>query len=815
MPNILDILARAQSLMNETALNSITPPRAGGIMYDTLLVLNQMQLEGASLLISKVYASVSAMEADTTPTSDLTGRALKPGQLVVIVTSDASSSDMGSEYRYNGPGSWTYVGKVGGLPLDTVPTQGSTKGITSGGVYDVKQALEGEVSQLGSKVDVVVDGISYTSPNLFDKTAVTSGKCVRKDTGGLYTDPNYSASDYIPVPADATSFYYSPDNSYGGVLGWAFYNSSKVFTHGGTNRTPAVRAGDAYFRIGVKNTNLDTEMVIIGTSADLPSQYVPYGTISTNALKDGIVTTPKIADGAVATGKIADGAVTLGKMSAAAVSSFAAASQGDKADVDHAFLQPSQSVIKSTNLLDVDACTHGYIDNRNGNFVSLAAGTSPSTYATDFIPVSEDGLICSCFGTYGTVGKGAVYDSDHNFLREQNSGTYTYVAGDAYIRLTISITYTYLQINEGNTLLPYEPYFAPIVTDKIGNENFKLGADQIQGMPSARRSRFDSFRETFTIEHGERKGMSNYVNVTKDFTLDAEILGTIESVEVGFGNDTRYTRKVVITPTSLIIKYGLDEAVAETYSHGLTLGDRTYLHIERTDLKQAKIVLKNDWGEAYTKENQTWLMNTGRPGVKNGNTSSSITATIAYFPSTLGSRIWVFGDSYCSYSSEDRWPYYAGRGIGWLLNAYPGIGGDVAINNLRSMLGTGARPSYLVWCIGMNGGTDSDGSLNTTWKGYTDEMLALCEANGIVPVFQTIPTVPNYAHDALNAWIKSSGYRYIDVADAVEAEGTTTWRGWGTDNALLSSDQVHPTTKGAKVIAEKILADFPELNTEN
>lgn len=153
MPNILDILARAQSLMNETALNSITPPRAGGIMYDTLLVLNQMQLEGASLLISKVYASVSAMEADTTPTSDLTGRALKPGQLVVIVTSDTSSSDMGSEYRYNGPGSWTYVGKVGGLPLDTVPTQGSTKGITSGAVFQTKKDLEEQTDQLEAEVD--------------------------------------------------------------------------------------------------------------------------------------------------------------------------------------------------------------------------------------------------------------------------------------------------------------------------------------------------------------------------------------------------------------------------------------------------------------------------------------------------------------------------------------------------------------------------------------------------------------------------------------------------------------------------------------
>ena len=144
MPNIIDILARALSLRQETELNSITPNRAGGIMYDTLLVLNQMQLEGGALLISKVYASVAAMEADTTPTSDLTGRALKPGQLVVIVTTNSSSSDMGSEYRYNGPGSWTYVGKVGGLPFDTVPIQNSTKGITSGGVYTALMALKNE-----------------------------------------------------------------------------------------------------------------------------------------------------------------------------------------------------------------------------------------------------------------------------------------------------------------------------------------------------------------------------------------------------------------------------------------------------------------------------------------------------------------------------------------------------------------------------------------------------------------------------------------------------------------------------------------------
>ena len=152
MANILDILTRAQALRQETALNSITPDRAGGIMYDTLILINQMQLEGGSLLISKVYSSVAAMEADTTPTSDLTGRALRPGQLAVIVPSSSSSSDMGSVYRYNEPGSWTLCGKIGGFPMDTVPTEGSSNGITSGAVYQLQQEVTTDISQLQQEV---------------------------------------------------------------------------------------------------------------------------------------------------------------------------------------------------------------------------------------------------------------------------------------------------------------------------------------------------------------------------------------------------------------------------------------------------------------------------------------------------------------------------------------------------------------------------------------------------------------------------------------------------------------------------------------
>jgi len=114
-------MTRAQSLRNETALNSITPERAGGIMFDTLAYINQMQLDGSNpLLISKIYDSVASMGADSAPVSDLDGSPLRPGQLVCIVTGDPDDPDDGVVYRYDGTeggvSSWTAVGKIGSAP---------------------------------------------------------------------------------------------------------------------------------------------------------------------------------------------------------------------------------------------------------------------------------------------------------------------------------------------------------------------------------------------------------------------------------------------------------------------------------------------------------------------------------------------------------------------------------------------------------------------------------------------------------------------------------------------------------------------------
>lgn len=163
MANTNEILARAAALREETALNSISPERAGGIMYDTLIALNELWLQqGASLVISKIYASVEAMEADTAPISDLTGQEIRPGQIVVIASSD---SDNGSVYRYNGSESprWSQVGTIGNI--DTVDSLDSDSASSPLAARQGK-VLDGKISQLSRESAEQGEFLSINKANI-------------------------------------------------------------------------------------------------------------------------------------------------------------------------------------------------------------------------------------------------------------------------------------------------------------------------------------------------------------------------------------------------------------------------------------------------------------------------------------------------------------------------------------------------------------------------------------------------------------------------------------------------------------------------
>lgn len=262
MANINEILARAAALRNETALNSIDPERAGGIMYDTLVALNELWLQqGAALVISKIYASVAAMNADTSPVSDLTGKPIRSGMIVVIASSD---SDNGSVYRYNGPDSpsWSLVGKIGNLePVDSLDSDSTQLPLAArqGKVLDEK------ISQLGQKFgeDIAVP-LTIEQGTIDSATGQDSSSTLRlRNNGFIDADKLH----IIATNGDVYIYGYQQDGTYIGAGGsWQ------------TGDIMAEIAGAQKYRLSFKRTNgaslTPADFYTLGISVMLPNNGV-------------------------------------------------------------------------------------------------------------------------------------------------------------------------------------------------------------------------------------------------------------------------------------------------------------------------------------------------------------------------------------------------------------------------------------------------------------------------------------------------------------------------------------------------------------
>ena len=137
-----------------------------------------------------------------------------------------------------------------------------------------------------------------------------------------------------------------------------------------------------------------------------------------------------------------------------------------------------------------------------------------------------------------------------------------------------------------------------------------------------------------------------------------------------------------------------------------------------------------------------------------------------------------------------------------------GFGGAGSRHELVSFknLNEKCSPKRICWCLGMND-ADTATAVNANWKSTYDEIVKICDSKNIELILATIPNVPDRRHDYKNEIIRSSGYRYIDFAKAVNAEEV----GSAWDEGMLYTDNVHPTELGAKALAERILLDVPEI----
>lgn len=97
------LIKRAEALASKTESGSITPEELGYLIRDVAAYVAEVEREGGALGVRKVYTSISAMTADTTPTYD--DKPLRRGNLVAVYDdAHPTAADNGRIYVYTGAG---------------------------------------------------------------------------------------------------------------------------------------------------------------------------------------------------------------------------------------------------------------------------------------------------------------------------------------------------------------------------------------------------------------------------------------------------------------------------------------------------------------------------------------------------------------------------------------------------------------------------------------------------------------------------------------------------------------------------------------
>ena len=405
----------------------------------------------------------------------------------------------------------------------------------------------------------------------------------------------------------------------------------------------------------------------------------------------------------------------------------------------------------------------------------------------------------------GVIRDYVYYDANKNFLGGSATETSNFTIADSkarYVRLAMYKSgWNNLVVCRSECYTgAYTPYSSKkfVRTDLLYN---KGGSSIVKGLT------FEGAVAYNTIKYFS-------VNICKSFRLSAEISGTFDAVSFGLGFLNFYGKWIEVDATNVYIKHGSSGTIDNTYAHGLTIDSETKLVLVGDGYEGSAVFeLYNSKMDKFS-QNISWGVNVGNPFIRNESASGTFDTKFNFVAGDLSKLVWIFGDSYLSFNDPARWLYHI-KSLGlknYLLDAIGGETAATSLIDLSSLFSCGGMPKKILWCLGMNGGTDAVDGPNASWLTATQSFLTQCDNLGIEAVLMTIPSVPSLDHSKKSNWVRNSGYRYVDAAAAVEKEGTSTWQNWGTANAFLSPDEIHPTLYGARAIANKVLADFPEIS---
>ncbi len=300
---------------------------------------------------------------------------------------------------------------------------------------------------------------------------------------------------------------------------------------------------------------------------------------------------------------------------------------------------------------------------------------------------------------------------------------------------------------------------------------------------------------------------SNNIKKNKTLIVNAKI-NSFEKITVGHGIDVYGGAYLEVTPSELnVYNYSTQAKLVKTVSHSLTIANDIYIEVTNSVSKygfHARIKIVSQ-GKSFVQSGTfdfSWTGSNGDVFIKTGTNTALSDCKVSWSCSDLSANIHAFGDSYFDYWN----PKMADLGYSdrFLFDGFGGRTTLQAIAPLNFSLQHGT-PKYVLWCLGMN--NPDNGVVNSDWLSGFNKVITACKDKGIIPIFATIPNTPKNNNSYKNTHIKSSGYRYVDIAHYVGADEV----GSGWHDGLLSTDNVHPTDKGAYIIAQNIIIDLADI----
>ena len=483
-----------------------------------------------------------------------------------------------------------------------------------------------------------------------------------------------------------------------------------------------------------------------------------------------------------------------------------------KADLSN-YLKVTTSDLQIDNLLNLETLVDGYVVNSTNGELESESGYS----STQFERVNGGRTYSSWrYSGSGAMNcfSGAWYDKQKKYISGfRNINVYEAPSNAYYVRLAFgnsnmdaSRTPCVVESDTFTEYLPYRVEEVKFTTEyvqmSVYNKKIEELDTEIEALKNESREEiFDLKKSTSasTLGDGEKVTLADIPNCKKSNSIHFRAkIDTFSSLKLYHGLANYRSGILVIDSTKCTIFDGSTQH--EQWDHGLTIADTIEVLIDVQDNFTANIMISTSNSSDTTglnrKDGVYWV------GCRDDIVVESIGSqlsdcVLSFYHADLLHDIWLFGDSYMDMYPNLCIEYGFGN---FMLDGFSGRTSVQALKSLQLCIST-KKPKTIIWALGMN---DPDNStINQNWLDTIEQVKTICVEKGIKLVMVTIPN-----NSYKNQYIKASGYKYIDLCNAVGADSSVNWYA-----NMLSSDSVHPTKIGRRALALRLIQDMPEIRT--